>query len=135
MPERADFRPERADLRPERAWGDRRMDGWTNKCPPVFYRTSSPSGPLSKRPINIKFSTINHCCFNVIPFLVVNWQSCCLGVCLMLYKSVSFLRESFCSQLNDGMSIMSKYSVVIYYKSYVYYPNKEILFLRPAYVT
>ena len=41
-----DFRPERADFRPERAWGDGRMDGRTNKSPPVFYRTSSPSGPL-----------------------------------------------------------------------------------------
>ena len=25
------------------------MDGRTNKSPPVFYRTSSPSGPLPKR--------------------------------------------------------------------------------------
>ena len=45
-PERADFRPEREDFRLERAdsrpWGDRR----TNESPPVFYRTSSPSGPL-----------------------------------------------------------------------------------------
>ena len=24
------------------------MNGWTNECPPVFYRTLSPSGPPSK---------------------------------------------------------------------------------------
>ena len=46
QPERADFRPEREDFRLERAdsrpWGDIR----TNESPPVFYRTSSPSGPL-----------------------------------------------------------------------------------------
>ena len=51
-PERVDFRPERADFRPERAWGrrtDRGNDGMTNKSPPVFYRTSSPLGPLPKK--------------------------------------------------------------------------------------
>ena len=48
-PERADFRPERADFRPERAWGDERTNERTNKRKsPVFYRTSSPSGPLPK---------------------------------------------------------------------------------------
>ena len=50
--ERADFRPERADFRPVRAWGGRthgRTDGRTNESPPVFYRTSSPSGPLPKK--------------------------------------------------------------------------------------
>ena len=41
--ERADFRPKRADFRLERAWG-----GLTNGRTPVFYRTSSPSGPLPK---------------------------------------------------------------------------------------
>ena len=47
-PEKADFRSERADFRPERAWGGR-TDGQTNKRKsPVFYRTSSPSGPLPK---------------------------------------------------------------------------------------
>ena len=52
-PERVNFRPEREDFGPERAWGERtngrmdgRTDGMTNKSPPVFYRTSSPSGPL-----------------------------------------------------------------------------------------
>ena len=48
-PEKVDFRPVRADFRPGRAWGglmDGRMNGRTNKSPPVFYRTSSPSGPL-----------------------------------------------------------------------------------------
>ena len=25
------------------------MNGWTNKSPPVFYRTSSPLGPLPKK--------------------------------------------------------------------------------------
>ena len=42
---RANFRPKRADFRSERAWGGG-ADGWTNESPPVFYRTSSPSGPL-----------------------------------------------------------------------------------------
>ena len=46
-PERADFRPERVDFRPERAWGGR-TEGRTNKSPPVFYKTSFPSGPLPK---------------------------------------------------------------------------------------
>ena len=30
-PERADFKPKRVDFRPESAWGDKRMDGQTNK--------------------------------------------------------------------------------------------------------
>ena len=52
--ERADFRSERADFRPERAWRggrtDGRMDGRMNeRKSPVFYRTSSPSGPLPKK--------------------------------------------------------------------------------------
>ena len=48
-PEKADFRPERADFRPDRAWGGR-TNGQTNKRKsPVFYRTSSPSGPLPKK--------------------------------------------------------------------------------------
>ena len=48
-PMRVNFRPERADFGPERAWGeqmDGRTDGMTNESPPVFYRTSSPLGPL-----------------------------------------------------------------------------------------
>ena len=55
-PERADFRPERSDFRPERAWGvtNEWMNEQTNKRmneqkSPVFYRTSSPSGPLPKK--------------------------------------------------------------------------------------
>ena len=50
-PERLDLRPERPDLRPEGSdeGGDERNDGRTNESPPVFYRTSSPSGPLPKR--------------------------------------------------------------------------------------
>ena len=51
-PERVNFRPERADFRPERAWGgrtDERTNRRTNESPPVFYRTSSPSGPLPKK--------------------------------------------------------------------------------------
>ena len=43
--QRADLRPERADLRPGRGTNGM-TDGRTNKSPPVFYRTSSPSGPL-----------------------------------------------------------------------------------------
>ena len=47
-PEKADFRPERADFSSERAWGGQ-TNGQTNKQKfPVFYRTSSPSGPLPK---------------------------------------------------------------------------------------
>ena len=56
-PKRVDYRPERADFGPERAWEDEQMNGqmddWTNrmtnKSPPVFYRTLSPSGPLPKK--------------------------------------------------------------------------------------
>ena len=44
-PERAVFRPARADFRSEKAWGGQK-DGWTKKSTPVFYRTSSPLGPL-----------------------------------------------------------------------------------------
>ena len=48
---RADFRPGRADFRLERSdggheWMDGQTDGLTNKSPPVFYRTLSPSGLL-----------------------------------------------------------------------------------------
>ena len=55
-PERADFRPERTDFRPERVWGGGRTDGRTDRRTneqksPVFYRTSSPSGPLPKNRI------------------------------------------------------------------------------------
>ena len=68
--ERPNLRPERLDLRPERPYlrsqrpnlrpegpdgGDertnKRTDGRTNESPPVFYRTSSPSGPLPKKEI------------------------------------------------------------------------------------
>ena len=52
-PDRADSKPERTGFRPERAWGGQtegRMDGRTDKQKsPVFYRTSSPSGPLPKK--------------------------------------------------------------------------------------
>ena len=58
-PERVDFRPERVDFRPERAfWGqtNRRMDGWTNKSPLVFFRTLSPLRPLPCFPsVHFKF--------------------------------------------------------------------------------
>ena len=42
------MRPERLDVRPEGPdkGGDARTNGRTNESPPVFYRTSSPSGPL-----------------------------------------------------------------------------------------
>ena len=46
--QRADLRPERADLRPGRGTNGM-TDGRTNKSPPMFYRTSSPSGPLPKK--------------------------------------------------------------------------------------
>ena len=55
-PERLDLRPEGLDLRPEgpdEEGGDERRNERTNgrtKVPLVFYRTSSPSGPLPKRP-------------------------------------------------------------------------------------
>ena len=50
-PERADSRPERAGFRPKRTWGGRRTEKRTNertneRKSPVFYRTSSPVGPL-----------------------------------------------------------------------------------------
>ena len=71
-PERLDFRPERQDLRPERLdlrlerpdlkperpdsrlegpdeGGDGRTNERMNESPPVFHRTSSPSGPLPKK--------------------------------------------------------------------------------------
>ena len=55
-PERADFRPEMADFRPEIVWGtyerkimNKQMNKWTNKCPPVFYKTLSPLWPLPKK--------------------------------------------------------------------------------------
>ena len=60
-PERPDLRPERPDLRPERLGGGGRMNEPTKeqmnrrtKVPPVFYRTSSPSGPLPKNPKKVK---------------------------------------------------------------------------------
>ena len=47
---RLDLRPERPDLRPEGSdeggGTNERTDERTNESPPVFYRTSSPSGPL-----------------------------------------------------------------------------------------
>ena len=56
-PERADFKPERADFRPERAWELAQMDKRTNKRKsPVFYRTSSPSGPLPC--LSFRFTTM-----------------------------------------------------------------------------
>ena len=59
-PERLDLGPKRLNLRLERLvlWPEgpdegggmnERTDGRTNESPPVFYRTSSPSGPLPKK--------------------------------------------------------------------------------------
>ena len=48
-PERVDSRPKRADFRPERAWGGAQTDKQMKESPPVFYRTSSPLGPLPKK--------------------------------------------------------------------------------------
>ena len=56
-PEKLDLRPERLDLGPEKldmrglvkGGTNGRTDVRTNKSPPVFYRTSSPSGPLPKK--------------------------------------------------------------------------------------
>ena len=49
-PERSDLRPKRSDLRPEGP-AEGQTDKRTNKQKsPVFYRTSSPSGPLPKKP-------------------------------------------------------------------------------------
>ena len=50
-PEKPNLRPEKLDLRPGglvKGGGDKQTDGRTNKSPPVFYRTLSPSGPLPK---------------------------------------------------------------------------------------
>ena len=55
-PDRLDLRPDGPDLKPERLDGGgdeqtnkQRMDRQTNESPPVFYKTSSPSGPLPKK--------------------------------------------------------------------------------------
>ena len=48
-PEKADFRPERAYFRPERAWGGQTNGRTNERTSPVFYRTSTPSGPLPKK--------------------------------------------------------------------------------------
>ena len=47
-PERPDLRSQRPELRPEGLDEGGRTDERTNESPPVFYRTSSPSGPLPK---------------------------------------------------------------------------------------
>ena len=52
---RPDLKPGRPELRPERPrrpdWRgtDKQTGKWMNESPPVFYRTSSPSGPLPKK--------------------------------------------------------------------------------------
>ena len=48
--EGTDFWPYRADFRVERPDGGKngQNDRWTNESPPVFYRTSSPSGRCPK---------------------------------------------------------------------------------------
>ena len=55
-PHQPDFRPEQPDLRPERparphlGGGTNGLtDGRKNESPPVFYKTSSPSGPPPKK--------------------------------------------------------------------------------------
>ena len=59
-PERPDLWSQRPNLRPEGPDGgtngrtDRRMNG----SPPVFYRTSSPSGPLPKNRVIIKSTRV-----------------------------------------------------------------------------
>ena len=51
-PERPDLRPDRVDLRSQRPNQRPEINEWTNarmnKSRPVFYRTSSPLGPLHK---------------------------------------------------------------------------------------
>ena len=61
-PDRLDLRPSRPDLRPDRLVGgtDKQTNKRTNESPPVFYRTSSLSGPLPK---NAPFHT---------PFLIMS---------------------------------------------------------------
>ena len=54
-PERLDLRHERPDLRSQRGGQPNdRTNGRTNKSPPVFYKTSSPSGPLPKNTTSLK---------------------------------------------------------------------------------
>ena len=61
-PERLDLRPERPDLRPEGSDEEgtnkrmnERTDRRTNESPPMFYRTSSPWGPLPKNRVSRLF--------------------------------------------------------------------------------
>ena len=55
-PERTDFRPERTDFRPERAnFRSEWPNGETNGRTDVFYRTSSPLGPLPKKHPSLVF--------------------------------------------------------------------------------
>ena len=67
-PERQNLRPERPDLKPEGrdegGMNKKRTNKWTNKSPPLLYRTLSPSGPLPKKSLSfatfLKTSVFSH---------------------------------------------------------------------------
>ena len=84
-PEKADFRPERADFRPERAWGGR-TDGRTNEQKsPVFYRTSSPSGPLPC--LSFQFTTMQSRAMGIADHCSLSFlTNCNFNACLRVDK-------------------------------------------------
>ena len=70
-PKRLDLRPERLDLRPEGSdegggLTNKKTNGRTNESPPVFYRTSSPLGPLPKNTVLFISGEENHRFCNMI---------------------------------------------------------------------
>ena len=92
-PKRADYRPERVDLRHEGTdfWPYRadfrveRPDGgtdrlnnrWTNKSPPVFYRTLSPSGrcPKIRAICGQRYPSPCFVCLNVCMYVcMLEWE-------------------------------------------------------------
>ena len=83
--ERLDLRPERLDLRPEGpdegGGTDKRTNEQTNESPPVFYRTSSPSGPLPKKAMSTLTDLLIGCYAPLHLTLLVGWS---VGHCSFL---------------------------------------------------
>ena len=73
------------------------MDGWTNECPPVFYRTLSPSGPLPKKTqktnntypttfLSRGHATRTYCVIQLVCLSIGRWQK--YNVCVFsLFRS------------------------------------------------